>query len=209
MPEVYPINVPDLSIANVRLIGRSVVGVASSPFTLSQQVYKHQGQAWEVDVTLPPMTRSQAEPWITFLLRLNGRYGTFLIGDPNGQTPRGLAAGAAGSPVVQSFSSSIPDIVNIAGATKSLTGYLRAGDYIQIGTNAGARLYKVLEDVSSNVDTTANIKVFPSVRGTLTPGEEIITSNCKGVFRLASNEATWEIDNSSMYNISFGATEVI
>jgi hypothetical protein len=35
------------------------------------------------------MKRSDAEPWISFLLSLKGTYGTFLMGDPNAVQPQG------------------------------------------------------------------------------------------------------------------------
>ena len=145
MAETYPINHPSTGISRVRLVARSVVAVSESPFSYSQQVYKHQGQRWEADITLAPMKRDAAEYWTSFMLRLRGQYGTFLLGDPNGATPRGAAASTPGTPVVDGASQT-GETLNITGAPASTTGYLKAGDYIQLGSSATAKLYKVLED---------------------------------------------------------------
>ena len=89
----YPLAFPSLGIKNITIRARSVVGVASSPFTFQQQVYQHAGQMWEAEITMPPMKREDAEQLIAFLLKLNGSYGTFTFGDPLNTSPRGVGTG--------------------------------------------------------------------------------------------------------------------
>jgi hypothetical protein len=60
---------------------RSIVGMNQSPFTGAQQVYAWPGQWLEATVTLPPMTDAVAGAWQAFFLALNGREGTFYLGD--------------------------------------------------------------------------------------------------------------------------------
>ena len=94
MAETYPLALPThTGIAQIRLLARDVVGISTSPFNLKQQVYRHQGQRWEADITLPPMSRADAEQWAAFLLRLRGSYGTFLLGDPLNATCRWIVTG--------------------------------------------------------------------------------------------------------------------
>lgn len=69
------------------------VAISRSEFTSQQQVQEHQGSMWRGKVSLPQMKRENAEDWLGFLAALHGRFGTFLIGDPNGETARGVATG--------------------------------------------------------------------------------------------------------------------
>ena len=93
MAIAYPLSIPTaIGIEQIELRANNVVAVSESPFTFVQQTVVHSGQRWEASVTIPPVRRDLAEPWIAFLLSLQGRRGTFLLGDPNMATPRGSAA---------------------------------------------------------------------------------------------------------------------
>lgn len=209
MAESYPLALPThTGIASVRLLARDVVGVSTSPFNFKQQVYRHQGQRWEADISLPPMLRADAEQWAAFLLRLRGAYGTFLLGDPNGATARGSASTTPGTPLVAGANQT-GDELNIDGCPTSATGYLKAGDYIQVGTGASAKLHKVLEDVDTDGSGAATLNLWPKVRTANADNAAITVSSAKGVFRLASNETSWDINQASVYGITFGAVEAL
>lgn len=201
----YPISLPNADIAKVRLVANNIVGVSQSPFTAVQQVYKYTGQFWEADITLPPMKREQAEYWISFLLKLNGSYGTFLLGDPNGQTARGVATG---TPLVNGASQTGNELIT-DGWTTSTTGILKAGDYIQLGSGATAKLYKVLDDVNSDSSGNATLTLFPDLRTSPSDNATITVANPKGVFRLNTSATSWDINEASIYGITFGAREAL
>lgn len=205
MAITYPLSIPNTDIAKVRLVANNIVGVSQSPFTAAQQVYKYTGQFWEADITLPPMKREQAEYWISFLLKLNGSYGTFLLGDPNGQTARGVATG---TPLVNGASQTGNSLVT-DGWTNSTTGILKAGDYIQLGSGATARLYKVLDDVNSDGSGNATLTLFPDLRTSPSDNATITVTNPKGVFRLNAGTTSWDINEASVYGITFGAREAL
>ena len=83
MAIAYPIAFPAVKgPVSVLFRARSAVGLSVSPFTFGQQAYAHAGEAWEVDIAMPPMARADAEAFVSFLLALSGRRGTFLFGDP-------------------------------------------------------------------------------------------------------------------------------
>ena len=209
MAETYPLSLPTVTgIARIKMIARDTIGMSVSPFTGTQQVYRHQGQAWEADITLPPMKRAEAEEWNSFLLRLRGQYGTFLMGDPNAATPRGSASSVAGTPLVNG-ADQIGDELNIDGLPVSATGYLKAGDYIQIGTGASSTLHKVLEDVDSNASGQATLNLWPRIRTAPTNNASVTVSNAKGLFRLAANESGWDINEASIYGVTFGVVEAL
>lgn len=209
MAETYPLALPTVTgIAKVRMVARDTVGVSASPFTGKQQVYRHPAQMWEADITLPAMKRDEAETWNAFLLRLRGQFGTFLLGDPNGATPRGSAASSAGTPRVRGANQT-GDELNIDGLPISTTGYLKAGDYIQLGTASDSTLHKVLEDVNSNSSGQATLNLWPRVRTAPADNALITVSDAKGVFRLSSNESGWDINEASIYGVTFGAVEAL
>jgi hypothetical protein len=209
MAETYPLTFPtQTGVAAVEFTATDVVSVSQSPFTFSQQVVRHAGARWSATISIPPVKRSDSEYWNSFLLRLRGQFGTFLLGDPNGATPRGSAASAAGTPVVNGASQTGNEL-NIDGLPTSATGYLLAGDYIQLGSAASARLYKVLEDVDSNGSGEATLNLWPDLRSSPADGATVVVSNAKGVFRLSNNEAVWTINNAGFYSISFAAVEAL
>lgn len=208
MAETSPLSFPTSGIASIRLIATNVVAMSRSPFTYTQQVYRHQGQAWEADITLPPMKQSEAETWVAFLLRLRGSYGTFTMGDPLAATPRGSASSTAGTPVVAGGSQT-GDFLDIDGLPTGVSGYLLAGDYIQLGSGSSATLHKVLEDVDSDVSGAATLNLFPGVRTAPSDGATVTVSNCVGNFRLNDNAQSWDINNAAIYGISFGAIEAV
>ena len=206
MSESYPIALPTGGIAKVRLVARNVVAMSQSPFTLSQQTYRHQGQGWEADITLPAMGRDDAEVWLGFLLRLRGSYGTFLLGDPSSATPRGSASTTAGTPVVNGAGQT-GDYLNIDGLPADTNGYLKAGDYIQLGAGSTATLHKVLEDVNTNSSGQGVLNLFPAPRRSPNDGETVVVEDCVGLFRLSTNATSWDINEASIYGITFGAME--
>lgn len=190
----YPLALPtSIGIANITLSANNAVATSQSPFTFRQQIIQHPGQRWSASVTIPPVRRDLAEPWNAFLLALNGPVGTFLLGDPNAKSPRGTATSAT---ITGSSASSSPTI--------TMTGTLLAGDYIQIGTGAGANLHKVLLDRNGS----GVIEIWPALRSTASDATVILTDTV-GRFRLSNNQQSFNIDDSSVYGISFDCVEAL
>jgi hypothetical protein len=208
---VYPLSPPaiagigpqDFSLTEV-----NVVGETESPFTLGQQEQQWPGQAWELEVNLPPMLYVQAEQWISFLGALFGKYGTFLMGDYNRLTPQGPMSG---SPVAAGSNASGLNSINLRGATFSIGNWAVAGDYIQLQVPSfPQRLYKVLQNASSDGGgNVAGLTIFPNLHETVPDGTVIVTSNCRGTFRLQENKQPWKVDKNKVYTISFKAKEAI
>lgn len=209
MAITYPIAFPThTGVSTVNLIARNSIGISSSPFTFAQQVQKNTGQRWEADISLPPMKRADADLWIAFFMKLYGQYGTFLMGDPNAANPRGSASSAPGTPLVNGASQT-GNTLSIDGAPASATGYLKAGDYIQLGSGSTARLYKVLDDADSNASGEVDLTIWPDLRSSPDDDAAVVVSSAKGVFRLSTPTANWGVSNDSFYSLSFGAVEAI
>jgi hypothetical protein len=205
MAITYPLSLPtNTSIQSMTLRAKNTVAMSVSPFTYAQQAVAHSGQIWEADIKLPSMKRKDAEEWVAFLLSLRGMLGTFKLGDSVGATARGALGG---TPVING-GSQLGGVLNINGASNSVTNWLKAGDYIQLGTEGTATLHKVLKNASSDAFGNVNLDIWPYITSAPASGAAVVTSNTYGRFRLASNEQNWDINHAATYGIVFGAVGV-
>jgi hypothetical protein len=190
----YPLSTPtSIGIESIEIRAVNSVAVSQSPFTFKQQVISHGGQKWEASVSIPSVRRDKAAEWKAMLVGLKGQTGTFLLGDPDYATPQGTVSsctltGVAGQESV--------DVV--------MTGTFKAGDYIQLGAGATAKLHQVLLDQAGD----GSLEIWPPLRSDYTD-ELVIFNEAKGVFRLSQSTTSWSINNASSYGISFDAVESI
>jgi hypothetical protein len=64
----YPLSPPSSpGVQQFKLAANNVVGTSVSPFTLQTQTYEWPGEAWDLQVALPPMKRADAEAWLAWL----------------------------------------------------------------------------------------------------------------------------------------------
>ena len=190
----YPLDTPTtIGIESIELRAINAVAVSQSPFTYKQQIIAHQGQIWSASVSIPSVRRDLAAAWKAMLVALKGPVGTFLLGDPDYATPQGTVS-----------SCTLSGNAGDETATVVMTGTLKAGDYIQLGSAGNSRLHQVLEDQSGS----GTLEIWPALRSTYT-NTTVVFNNPKGVFRLASNVTSWSINNASTYGISFEAVEAL
>lgn len=206
MSITYPITLPALPAArSIEFSMMDNVAVVPSEFTLQQQVQDWQAGLWMVKVTIAPGKRSEMEPWLAALAIARGRLGTFYLGDPGGATPRGVATG---TPLVNG-AGQIGYTLAIDGFTPGVTGIIKAGDYLQVGSGATQRLHKFLTDLNSNGSGQVLADIWPRLRESPADNAPITLVNTAGVFRLADNVRTWSYDASRFYQVSFNAIEAI
>ena len=153
------------------------------------------------------MKRTNAEQWIAFLLSLKGQLGTFYLGDPRACTPLGTARDT--DTILVNGAVSSGDTISIDSAPASQTDYLKAGDYMQIGSGVNRQLFKVLNDVDTDGTGSATVDVWPNVRTSIADNASVTVQSAKGIFRLASNEQALSINEASIYGITFGAIEAV
>lgn len=163
---------------------RNVVGMNVSPGSMVPQVYEWSGERWEADISLPPMVRADAEPWIAFAASLRGSVGYFTMGDPANDTPRGTASGS-----VTATGTVRARTITLGGGT----GTLLAGDWISVGSNRW--LHKVLANVT--LGATPSCEIWPALRGTLSSAAIAITA-AKGRFMLIETPQ-WNIGPAGIY----------
>ena len=205
MAITYPVQFPTYNIKSVNIRARSIVGISTSPFTGQQQVYQHQGQWWEMEITLPPMKADDAEAIAAFMLKMNGSYGTFLLGDPANRSPRGIGTG---TPLVNGSGQTGGTLVT-DGWTPSKTNIMKAGDWIQLGTGTATRLYRVLNDTDSDSSGNATLDIWPNLRSSPSNNASIIVNSTHGQWRLASNEVQYSISDAKIYTFTIACIEAL
>lgn len=203
MAITYPLDMPTTPAPRlVNLIAVSATSVSRSVFTFSSQVHKHAGQIWGAEITLPLMARENAEEWTAFLLKLNGPYGTFRLGDPLAKSPRGSASGV----LTIDGAGQSGQTVAITGLPASISGVFLAGDYIEIEE----RLYKVLVDANSDGSGDAVLDIWPRLRSSPINGAGVTYLNPTGLFRLTNSTVPiYSADESRLFELSFSAIEAI
>lgn len=188
-------------IRSVVLTQNSTVGISESPFTGQIQTQEWSRQFWQAQVTLPRMTLAQASNWVATLVSLRGMAGTFMLGDPSRQTPRGAALGV---PVINGNNNG-GSSVSIKGWTPSTANILLRHDWIQIDNH----LYMALSDENADAGGIASFDIWPDLQTVPLDGTPVIVQSAQGIFRLASNQTSWDVDEARTVGLQFNAVSVI
>jgi len=198
----YPLAFPShTGVSGATIRSRKIVGVSTAPFSFVQQVYEHPGQRWEADISLPILTRANAEIWRAWLLSLDGPIGTFLMGDPAGATPRGSAATTPGTPQVDGAHAVRSKTLSIKTGLGTVANYLRAGDWISLGTGSTRRLHAVVSDASLS-GGKASLDIRPALRAALNGNETVYVASATGRFRLNSPSVEHVINQASHFQLN-------
>lgn len=184
--------------ASIEYMPTDIVGISRSTFTNGEQVFNYGMSYWRWSISMPLMPEPIAQPWLAFLMALQGIGNVFQIGDPRRQSPQGTGAG---TPVVNGGSQTGYSL-STRGWTPGLV--LKAGDYLMIGY----RLYRATADVTYT-SGSVSVPIWPNLRESPVDGASIATSNTKGLFRLEKNDRLWKISSQRVYSINFEAIEVI
>jgi hypothetical protein len=197
----YPLAIPTTGIKTIQITQKNITSSNMSAFTGQKQYQTYSGTWLEASVTLTNLNRAGAVEWQAFLAKLQGKKGTFLMGDPDAATPRGTPSG---TPLVNGVGQTGVSLIT-DGWTPSAANVLLEGDYIQIDNH----MYMNLTDVTADGSGNATLDIWPRLRADATDGATIITSNCKTIWRLATNNVVWQTDVNGVYTISFTCIEDI
>lgn len=176
----YPLTLPARpSPSRFKIVQASFSAITQSPWTASQQAQLNQGQLWSIEADYPPMGEDDARNWAGTLAALNGRFGTFLFGDPKWKAPRGNWGAA---PTVNGAGQSGQ---SLAVNNLPSSGVIRAGDLFQLGTGSTSRLYMVTQDATAS-SGAATLDIWPRLRSAPSSGAAIVTARPQSVFRLSA-----------------------
>jgi len=183
-----------------------VVAANTNPFTGGQQFYDW-GAGWiEATVNLPPLTQSQANQWIAFLMQAAGMSNIFQFGDPLSPA---LQAQSGGTPVVHGANQSGRQLVTNGWYAPSSHPVppIYPGDWIQIGYRWYRNLTQQTPDRFNS--GAATLDIWPPLRESPADGATIITANTQGIFRLASNQRKYSVDQTLVYGLQFTIREAL
>ena len=160
---------------DVTLTLQGSVSVAESPFSYKRYVQDWGGERWEISIDFISRKMEHVGPLEAFLLKIRHGRNFFRVGDPYKSLPNGTASG---TPVLDGAATAGNNTITTRGWSILTVSQLTAGDLIQIEDS----LYKVLDNVDSDLSGEATITVAPRVRKNHADGTTIKTSNPVGVF---------------------------
>lgn len=202
----YPLAFPDVGIvqSSFRLV--RIVSESESIFTGAQQIYQHQGEWWEGEVTFRTMRRETAAAVQGFLAELRGKVGTFLFGDPDALA---LGTMGVGGTILVNGGSQSGNTLNVDGMTVSTNNILRVGDYFQLNTGLSSTLHLVTQPLNSNGSGQGVLTFEPKIKISPADNSAVVISSPKGVFKLSENTIGWQANQSNLYQITIPFKEAI
>lgn len=159
----------------------SNVGFQENPFTFSQKVYAWTGQRRKATASVRPLVSlDEAREWQTFLYKLNGREGTFLMQDQENDHTGNFDLGGLFTPRVKGGGQNGVTL-ETDGWEPGMVDVLKKGDWISLAY----RLHMVLDDVSADTAGEADIDIWPHVRENVEDNQEVaVGEQAWGTFRL-------------------------
>jgi hypothetical protein len=204
----YPLSFPSPAPRRITFRTRSAVGVQSSPLTMAQTVYAWPGDLLMAEVESPTLDLGGASAWIYgFLVALNNKEGTFLMGPGDAAGYAGAAGSWAGSsPLVHGAHAAGSRTLLIKGLEAALTW--KAGDWLQVGSGSASRLHVCTKDgAAAGSPPGGSVEIWPRTRAALADGDAVTLASPRGLFRLAQDETEWSIDVAQMFGVRFSCME--
>jgi len=157
------------------------IGQTASPFTGKQLTQEFDAVFWQAEVTLPPLNRTQAVEWQSFLMQLKGTTNHFKFADPDALTNTGTFNTThliAENRVSNTNVSLEVTNTNTIEANASIFGSALVGDFIHVtgmaneennGTHkitaVNSATVVVVDSTLTNVSSTSGCKVQMNVKG--------------------------------------------
>lgn len=182
MSLTYPLAFPStIEIQAFSLRFRKSVAMSESPFSYAQQVHDFGGARWEAEVTIPPLSQSDAQIFQAFLIGLEGSKGTFTMDHPIATTTLSrTATGTKGD----------TDI--------TFSGEVAVGTYFSIAN----KMY-----IATETGTT-DVNIQPPLRADASSATVDFT-NPTSTWRLSSNEVEWSTNYNRVTPFTFACMEAI
>ena len=157
------------------------IGQTASPFTGKQLTQEFDAVFWQAEVTLPPLNRTQAVEWQSFLMQLKGTTNHFKFADPDALTNTGTFSTThliAENRVSNTNVSLEVTNTNTIEANANIFGSALVGDFIHVtgmaneennGTHkitaVTSATVVVVDSTLTNVSSTSGCKVQMNVKG--------------------------------------------
>jgi len=200
----YPLTLPDHEFTSFNMRLARKIGTTTSPFTYQAQHFENVGTQWEAEVTLPPLTDQEAKAWQVFFLSCRGTLGTFRMRPPLATTISPISIRLNGAHVAGATAVSIQQI-------NTAVGDLPAGSWLSImETNQASKLhlYMTLGELDFNGQySVATCDIQPPLRTNTNSNMPIQANYPYGIWRLASPDIGFSINEASLYGFTFACVE--
>jgi len=159
------------------------------------------GDIWVDVMTFTNVFNPNARILSAFLASLRGESGRFYLSPP-GYVRAGIGTG---SPLVKGAAQTGLSIT-IDGCTSSVTGWLLAGDYVQIGDE----LKMITADANTDSGGNATLSFVPPIRVSPADNSAVITTAPKCIMKLKDNsQVRWPMQPGRIYAMSVAIEEAL
>lgn len=195
MPAGFPTINGNSIIESLSMRIKTSTVTTMSPFTFQQQTQDFGGKVWEAEVTIRPLTHTEAMQFDAFIQGLGGTVGTFYMGNPL------MTHSASTSVTVNGAHTAGDTTINVTSANQG--SVVPAGHHIAIGDH----LYVTLTHIPINQNNT--ITITPPLRENANDNAAVVVTQPKGVWRLADPKVEYDISTSGHYSYTFACTEAV
>lgn len=199
----FPIEFPNVPIAKTRIGLTFNQAIFPGDFSRKISIHYHAGgktDRWQGTITTPILDKKDANIVRAFVSALQGRFGTFTIGDPDHKTPEGFSSGdLLADTTLKTVDTTLETVDSsrsldqgfVKGASQeghnlitdgwpSSTTIMLAGDRIQVGT----QYFVIIADAVSDGFGEATLEIEPAIRSQFSDNEPIIFMKPKMLARL-------------------------
>lgn len=167
-PISYPTNLY-LTPKRIDFTARTIASKYQSPYTGKQQIYRYGGQYWEMNLTIPPLTQSDAEELTGFLTALAGNSGTFLF-----KLPTKLVIGASQSITVAANGN---DFTGGSGVQIGKYGYCNTAPNRLVKFTTATSLFPKLPSGAVTIDNSSGVLLRLSTNDISYSTDEMMITN--------------------------------
>ena len=158
-------------------------------------------QRWLINADWLGLSRSQFAPIQAFVIAQRGQWDNFTMVLPGHKQPQGAATG---TPLVNGVSQTGRSLAT-KGWTASVTGILKAGDFI--GISGQTKVYMVTADASSDVSGNATLTIEPALMSSPADGAALVVRNVPFTLSLAGDSVEMAVAPPVLYNFSLPLVE--
>ena len=177
--------------------------LVSTSISGRRQARQLQNQRWSMEVSFPPMSRSEFAPIFAFIVKQRGRKESFQF------TPVIIddALGSETGTVLVNGSHSVADTtIAMDGFASDGAGRFKAGDYIKFANHN--KVYMVVSDVTSS-SNAATVTIEPPLTTALSDDEAVTYDSVTFTVAMKNDIQQIQLPNDAKFRYEMDLIEVI
>lgn len=153
---------------------------------------------WMVDIAIDRLPDSEAGPWKSLIMQLEGQVNQLAVWDKMRPVPLGTMRGTMVLDI--NAAQGAVQIVIDAGAGEAAETLVE-GDLLGLGTGTTQQVVMVTGDATADVNGVITVSIQPPLRNAFTAGASVTWNKPKALFRRTNPESGW--DYSGVYASGF------